>query len=311
MMGGTGRCAIWHDGALGDLLISFPAMSFISSLMEECILLARGEAGRFVGGLLGTEQFVPSDSSAVAGVYGGELPPFFRGLDALFLFSRRPDSGHVAHFRRLFSRKLKVISTSPPRGKGWCPSLYEYQFLQVGKLLGVDTGGIASHIPRPAGKGERGLGQYYVVHPGSGGRAKCWPPERFSGAVERLRKILPDTRPKVVLGPCEEERLQDFMPLISLEGAEVVRGSNLHGLYELLKGARFYIGNDSGVSHLAAFVGIESFLLFGPTDPRVWAPPFPWVHVIAPKRMGAIEEIREEAVVEEILKTISSGVASP
>ncbi len=310
-MGGIGRCAIWHDGALGDLLISYPSMSLISSLMEESILLARGEAGRFVGGLLGIGRFVPSDSSAVAGVYGGELPPFFRGLDALFLFSRRPDSDHVAHLRTLFATKLKVISTSPPRGKGWCPSLYEYQFLQVGKLLGVDAGGIASHIPRLAGKGERGPGQYYVVHPGSGGRSKCWPPERFSATIERLREIFPDTRPKVVLGPCEEERFQDFMPLISLDGVEVVRRSGLHGLYELLKGACFYIGNDSGVSHLAAFLGIESFLLFGPTDPRVWAPPFPWVHVIAPKRMGAIEEIREDAVVEVILKTISSGEAYP
>jgi heptosyltransferase III len=51
-----------------------------------------------------------------------------------------------------------------------------------------------------------------------------------------------------------------------------------------LAGASLFIGHDSGVSHLAAAVGTPSVLLFGPTDPAMWAPPGEHVHVV---RKGA------------------------
>lgn len=55
-----------------------------------------------------------------------------------------------------------------------------------------------------------------------------------------------------------------------------------------LAAARLYLGNDSGVSHLAAAVGCPTVAVFGPTEPRVWAPRGarvkvlkgdPWPHV--------------------------------
>ena len=49
----------------------------------------------------------------------------------------------------------------------------------------------------------------------------------------------------------------------------------LDNLYELgtwLASAKVYIGNDSGVSHLAAAVGTPVIAMFGPTDPAIWAP---------------------------------------
>ena len=41
-----------------------------------------------------------------------------------------------------------------------------------------------------------------------------------------------------------------------------------------------YIGHDTGISHLAAVLGVPSLLLFGPTDPAVWAPPHGFVQVL-------------------------------
>jgi len=52
----------------------------------------------------------------------------------------------------------------------------------------------------------------------------------------------------------------------------VTRIDDLYELAQWLAGARLYIGNDSGVTHLAAAVGIPVLALFGPTDPAVWAP---------------------------------------
>jgi len=56
---------------------------------------------------------------------------------------------------------------------------------------------------------------------------------------------------------------------------ELPNGVRIDDLYELadwLARARIYIGNDSGISHLAAAVGTPAIVLFGPTDPAVWAP---------------------------------------
>ena len=62
-------------------------------------------------------------------------------------------------------------------------------------------------------------------------------------------------------------------------------------LYELacrLAGARVFIGNDSGIAHLAAAVGTPVVALFGPTDPRVWAPRGRDVRVLQATEMAAI-----------------------
>jgi ADP-heptose:LPS heptosyltransferase len=76
-----------------------------------------------------------------------------------------------------------------------------------------------------------------------------------------------------------------------LEGA--VRIENLSELAKRLASARVFVGNDSGISHLAAAVGTPVVALFGPTDPRVWAPRGPMVEVIT---RSVMEEIRVEDV---------------
>jgi ADP-heptose:LPS heptosyltransferase len=55
----------------------------------------------------------------------------------------------------------------------------------------------------------------------------------------------------------------------------------LEELAARLAGARGYVGNDSGVSHLAGLCGARSVVLFGPTSPRIWRPLGPDVHVLS------------------------------
>ena len=60
---------------------------------------------------------------------------------------------------------------------------------------------------------------------------------------------------------------------------EAVRFDNLYDLACWLARARLYVGNDSGITHLAAAVGTPVLALFGPSDPAVWAPRGPNVRV--------------------------------
>jgi ADP-heptose:LPS heptosyltransferase len=80
---------------------------------------------------------------------------------------------------------------------------------------------------------------------------------------------------------------------------DAVRIDDLYELAGWLATARVYIGNDSGITHLAAAVGTPVVALFGPTDPRIWAPRGRDVSVIAKQ---AIEDIEVGEVAALVLR---------
>lgn len=121
----------------------------------------------------------------------------------------------------------------------------------------------------------RSDGGFAVIHPFSGSPKKCWPLDRYQELAQRLPMPV-----RCCAGP--EEQLPDAV--------------HIDDLYELgcwLATARLYIGNDSGITHLAAAVGTPVVALFGPTDPRIWAPRGPDVRVIAKSVIAdiAVEEV--------------------
>ncbi len=107
-----------------------------------------------------------------------------------------------------------------------------------------------------------------IVAPGSGAREKNWPEAHFLQVVHWWRDRL-GGKAVVVVGPVEIER-RGYEELSS--ACVVASGLDLGQLAALLARGDLYIGNDSGVSHLAAVVGCCTVALFGPSDERQWAP---------------------------------------
>ena len=107
-----------------------------------------------------------------------------------------------------------------------------------------------------------------TIAPGSGAREKNWPEKFYCAVAEWWRKA---TGGAIVLliGPVEQER-GGFERLS--EGCLVASGLSLSRAAALLDRSAVYLGNDSGISHLAAALGIRTVALFGPTDPIRWAP---------------------------------------
>ena len=118
---------------------------------------------------------------------------------------------------------------------------------------------------------------FVAIHPFSGSAKKNWPLERFRAVSRSLPKPV-----QFCAGP--EDKLEN-----------AVRISNLSDLAQWLSEADLYIGNDSGISHMAAAVGTPVFALFGPTDPAVWAPRGKKVRVLHrdPISSIAVEEVLE------------------
>ncbi|MFO7900980.1 MAG: glycosyltransferase family 9 protein, partial [Planctomycetota bacterium] len=102
---------------------------------------------------------------------------------------------------------------------------------------------------------------------GTGGRAKCWPLERFAALARRSR------RPAAfVVGPAEVERWpRDRLAALAGE-FPTLTGPTLPVLAGLAGDAGTWVGNDSGPTHLAAALGAPTVALFGPTAPERFAP---------------------------------------
>jgi ADP-heptose:LPS heptosyltransferase len=128
-----------------------------------------------------------------------------------------------------------------------------------------------------------------VVHPGSGGLRKVWPLSRWRALLERLGQRR-DVQLFAALGPADE-RIRSFVQEVATpRRIPVVENLELPALAALISDSALYIGNDSGVTHLAASMGIPVVAIFGPTDPSVWGP-----------RGEHVEIFRDSWDLEEIL----------
>lgn len=140
--------------------------------------------------------------------------------------------------------------------------------------------------------------------PGSGGRAKCWPRERWLG----LASALADTArpPQVVVGPAELER-DDPRRWPWPDGTAFVVEPQVTALADRLAGVAAFAGNDSGTTHLAAMLGVPTVALFGPSDARVFAPQGPDVCVLTAG--GDITAIPVDAVAAALRQPGRSAAA--
>ncbi len=118
-------------------------------------------------------------------------------------------------------------------------------------------------------------GNLVVLHPFASSPKKRWPLENFRRVADALRDRGYQVR--WCAGPLREFE-QEKLPS-ELE-ADAVRKEDLYDLACWVAATRLYIGNDSGIAHLAAAVGIPTIAIFLSSDPLIWAPRGPHVRVL-------------------------------
>ncbi len=107
-----------------------------------------------------------------------------------------------------------------------------------------------------------------ILHPGSGSKRKRWSLSNFLELFYMLESEKIETA--FLLGPAEE----DLLPVLSIRVPQekLFFIDDMLCLLKMLSTIKGFIGNDSGVSHLSAFIGIPTLTLFGPSDPNRWRP---------------------------------------
>ena len=120
----------------------------------------------------------------------------------------------------------------------------------------------------------RGTGPLIALHPGSGSPKKNWSFEAWIKVLEGLHARDEEIRFLITSGEAEESVISQFcalmdkarLPYTHLSGRRLVDLGAIYGQ------VNYFLGHDSGISHLAASAGAAGLLLFGPTNPEIWAP---------------------------------------
>jgi heptosyltransferase III len=143
-----------------------------------------------------------------------------------------------------------------------------------------------------------------VLHPGSGSEIKNWPVQNWLKLGDWLFSL--ESKPAVLLVTGEADRKNLAILSEAWKGRQVyfADGLPLYQLAALIERATLFIGHDSGISHIAAAVGAPCLLMFGPTDPQVWAPANPKVKCLAAP-LEAMGNLTVDVVKEAAAKMLS------
>jgi len=247
------RRLIIRPGAIGDFIVSLPAMECLKTDYTEVWtagqhvpLVQFADAARAIAST-GLDLLGVTDPPA-------GLPDRLRSFDTIVSWygANRPEFREAVAALGLPFRFFTAI---PPAQGTHATDFY---LEQVRTICACETDG----IPRIRCDVERT--HFAVIHPFSGSPRKNWPLERFRRLAAELERTVPV---RWCAGP-------DDPPL-----PEAVRFADLYELACWLASAELYVGNDSGITHLAAAVGTPVLALFGPTDPDVWGPRGPHVRI--------------------------------
>jgi len=298
-----------HSGALGDVILFGHLLRLVDA---EVTLVAAGEKSRLLAGAGVVAEALDFDALPMHEVFS-DAPldqcalPALLGTHEKLVSCFGGDRSSALRMAAMCGATDAMFLPVRPSGN------FRGHLLELWlDLLGLPTELIARvrpwNVPRPwrrmaaAELRKAGISpqeSYLAIHPGSGSVQKCWPLERFIETAGRLGEAPRRLAVLFVLGPVEMDRWQPSatkrltarFPVLVSPGLEVLAGA--------LASAEAYLGNDSGVSHLAAAAGAATTVLFGPSRRKHFAPLGRAVRTIVAEELGRIS-------VEEVLAAAGS-----
>jgi hypothetical protein len=279
------RVVVFHQGALGDFLLTVPVLQGLQEFCpelqidfwskQEHVSLLKGKIhpggfhtleGRLLPSLLHDSLWITFP-----------LPHFLTDADQIFIFGQTGTRVLADRLSKRLTAGVDWIQSfpGPDENNTHVTDFIRRQINRLGWKTG-DRFGRLNPDPHELEAVEtllrdRGISSLPIlIHPGSGGKRKVWPLKNWYDLAHWITGQL--SIPVLLsVGPADE-CLEGFSRTMLRAGIPSVSGLALARLAALLSSCRLYAGSDSGVSHLAAALGVRTVTLFGPTDPHVWGP---------------------------------------
>ena len=303
-----GRILFIRGGAVGDFILTMPSLRLVRETLpgNEIEILGYPSIASLAVAAGLADRVRPLEDPRLATFFapGAKLDPewcaYFAGFDVVVSCLYDPD-GYFAG--NLQVAGVKTFLTCPYRPDETPPHVpAAVQFAKPLESLGLYLDDPVLDLIYDATPADPPVtdGPIVALHPGSGSAKKNW---NATGWVEVLATLHREGRVArflITSGEAEGEVIGAFLD--QLHGAGVPHDhlqdrplAELGAIYRRIDG---FLGHDSGLSHLAASAGAKGLLLFGPTEPGIWAPVSSKVRVLrAPD--GSLGSLPVETVLEE------------
>ncbi len=274
------RILVLRGGALGDFIVTLPALALLRDRWPTATIDLVGHA---TAAVLGTQAGLLTHAESQhdrrwSALYDhaplpAALASRLASYDLVVNYWPDPDGALARHFPIHPAQVFLATSAHPPTQPA-APAAAHYCAPLA--ALGLNPTDFSYRLPQGSSLStlnpQLSTSPRIALHPGSGSSTKNWPLAHWTTLADTLAQ---QTRAEICIISGEAEPAA----ILHLPGQHW-HNLPLTELATRLASCRLYLGHDTGISHLAAAVGTPSLLLFGPTNPEIWAPPHPHVRVL-------------------------------
>jgi heptosyltransferase III len=292
---GRGKILVIRGGAIGDFILTLPVLSALRRQFPGAHVEVLGYPHivnlAVAGGLAHRAQSI--EARALAGFFarGGdlqvELADYFSDFDLILSYLYDPDGIFQANIARCSAAQF-ISGPHRPDEKAGVPA--SQVFLKPLESLAIFE---ADCVPRLEITNLGCSQNQLAIHPGSGSERKNWPEARWADLLQHLLNRT-DLGLLLVGGEAEGERLQRLSAALPPTRTRVALNVPLTELAATISRSRAFIGHDSGISHLAAALGLPGILLWGDSTEAVWRPPSQRMVVL--RHPGGLAELEAHEV---------------
>jgi ADP-heptose:LPS heptosyltransferase len=274
-----------HPGSLGDIILSLPAIALLRKQFPSAAVTIAGNVDHLSPIVSGyAERMLSFSALPLHHLYTREaLPPgevlFWKSFSRIVSWTGAEDPGFV--------KKLQAIHPDACVAD-WKPRPQEPRHVSQLFALSFGFGSLPEKKLEPAyirldpevrhlalqWLAQRGWDEKHsltALHLGAGSKEKRWPLSRF---LSLARKLVFQEKRKLLLieGPAEKGLARHIEQQLPSSEAILAESLHLSLLAAVIEQCGIFVGNDSGIAHLAAALKVPCVVLFGPTLPRHWAP---------------------------------------
>ncbi|HEU0011172.1 MAG TPA: glycosyltransferase family 9 protein [Verrucomicrobiae bacterium] len=267
------KILVIRGGAIGDFILTLPVLAALRRQFPQARLEVLGYPHiarlALAGGL--ADDVRPIESRALAGFFAREgeldqtLQSYFESFAVIVSFLYDPDRIFQANIARCSRAQFIVGPYRPDDTAGLHATEALLKPLERLAIFDADS------VPRLALNSQLPALNQLALHPGSGSERKNWPEANWA---ELLQRLAAETSLQFLLigGEAESDRLPRLAQVLPAGRCETLASQPLVEVARRLSLCAGFVGHDSGITHLAAALGVPTLALWGPTPEAVWAP---------------------------------------
>jgi ADP-heptose:LPS heptosyltransferase len=278
-----------HQGALGDFILGLPALETLRKNLPHArtVIVGYPRILELADQRFYADETISIDQREMASFFVRRRPldsafsRLFDQFDLIVIFGKDEEGTLTGNLKRVSHGLILHIDPFPSWGERVHLtdhllrqfSRYGFQISESNPKLRLkksdqDWG---NDFWRRKGVTLEERAEVIILHPGSGSKKKVWPLDRFLGLAQILQNRF-GSKILIPFGPAEGSEVEEVFDGMDPRTWIRVKELSLKELASVMEGCRLFIGNDSGISHMASALGIPTIAIFGPTDPRVWSP---------------------------------------